>query len=84
MSVPRSAAPGRTLAPERTRATRGIEERPRARREIRYPAGIWRTNIGQKRIRVGELFSGFGEHRDSSPDPARRVCEITPGTTLAA
>jgi len=73
----RNAAPGRTLAPERTRATRGIEERPRARREIRYPAGIWRTNIAQKRIPVGELFTVFGEDGDD-------VREITHVTTLAA
>ena len=58
--------------------------RPRARREIRYPAGIWRTNIAQKRIPVGELFTVFGEDGDSSPDDGDDVREITHVTTLAA
>jgi len=53
-------------------------------REIRYPAGFWRTNIGQKRIAVGELFTVFGEDDDSSPEDGDDVWEITHVTTLAA
>jgi len=53
-------------------------------REVRYPAGFWRTNIGQKRIAVGELFTVFGEDDDSSPEDGDDVWEITHVTTLAA
>lgn len=48
-------------------------------REILYPAGYWRTNIGLKRIAVGELFTVIGD--DEVDDD---VWEITHVTTLAA
>lgn len=51
-------------------------------REIRYPAGFWRTNIGQKRIAVGEFFSVFGEDAKSSLEGGDDVWEITHVTTL--
>ena len=52
--------------------------------EIRYPAGFWRTNIGQRRIAVGELFTVFGEDDDWSSNDGDDVWEITHVTTLAA
>jgi len=52
-------------------------------REIRYPAGFWRTNIGQKRIAVGEFFSVFDVDDDASNDGGDDVWEITHVTAFA-
>lgn len=51
-------------------------------REILYPAGYWQTNIGTKRIVVGELFSVFGEDDGDSPNDGDDVWEITHVTVL--
>ena len=48
--------------------------------QILYPAGYWRTNIGNKRIVPGELFSVLGVGGRDSPDD---VWEITHVTAIA-
>ena len=46
-------------------------------REIHYPAGFWRTNLGDKRIVQGEMFTVYGEDGARDGDDVWEIAHVT-------